>query len=113
MINHYFSYLPNEYSSFVSMCEDCIACNTQHTLTIIGLTLELYRDKYGVLPPSLDALAPEFIDSVPVNPFDLKSFTYEMTDTEIIIRGGNGINKNNGAIETTYSEWRAPKQRSK
>ena len=110
-INH--NIFTNEYSSFVLLYEICVVCNTQNTLTIIGLTLELYREKYGVLPETLDALVPEFIASVPVNPFDLQPFIYEMTDTEIIIRGGSGIDKTNGNNEITYSEWHAPRQRSK
>ncbi len=40
--------------------------------------LELYRDRYGDYPESLEALVPEFLTQVPLNPFDGKPLRYEI-----------------------------------
>ncbi len=40
--------------------------------------LELYRDRHGDYPATLEALVPEFLDQVPLNPFDGEAMRYEI-----------------------------------
>jgi hypothetical protein len=46
-------------------------------LTRVTLALARYRLAHGRLPETLGALAPEFLDGVPVDPFTEKPFIYE------------------------------------
>lgn len=41
-----------------------------------GIAVELFRRKYGKLPDKLSELVPEFLPSVPVDPFDMKELRY-------------------------------------
>jgi hypothetical protein len=42
----------------------------------IGLALAAYRDDHGTFPATLDALAPDYLKSVPVDPFTDQAFCY-------------------------------------
>jgi hypothetical protein len=52
---------------------------------IAMLAAERYRRKHGKLPGSLDALVPNYISSVPLDPFDAKPLRYRQFDRGIII----------------------------
>ena len=43
---------------------------------VIGLACELYRSRHGRYPANLAALAPEFLDKLPPDPFTGKPFVY-------------------------------------
>jgi hypothetical protein len=47
---------------------------------IIGLSCELYRSARGRYPSGLDELAPEFLETVPLDPFTGKPFHYKLRD---------------------------------
>jgi len=44
-----------------------------------GLALRRYYDDHGALPPSLSALAPQYLAAVPVDPFDGKPLRYDQS----------------------------------
>ena len=48
-----------------------------------AVAIERYRRKHGTLPPTLDALVPDFLPSVPVNVYDGQPLTYEPGPIEI------------------------------
>ncbi len=48
-------------------------------LTRLDLALRCYQLEHGKLPESLDVLAPEYLKTVPVDPFTGKPFGYEAT----------------------------------
>lgn len=48
-----------------------------------ALAVERYRLKYRSLPPSLEAMVPEFMDAVPIDPFDGRPIRY-------LLREGGG-----------------------
>jgi hypothetical protein len=47
----------------------------------LGIALELYSRKKGHYPETLQKLVPDFIQSVPLDPFTEKPISYENTDT--------------------------------
>ena len=61
-----------------------------------ALAIERYRLKYQFLPASLEDLVPEFIDTVPLDPFDGKPIRYLLRDTggyTLYIIGEDGIDQ--------------------
>ncbi len=44
--------------------------------SILSLTLRLYRVEHGAYPISLDALVPDYVDALPIDPFSGKPFIY-------------------------------------
>ena len=48
-----------------------------------AVAIERYRRMHGTLPPTLDALVPDFLPSVPVNVYDGKPLAYEPGPIEI------------------------------
>ena len=50
-----------------------------------GLALKLYKQKNGACPDTLDKLAPEFIDNVPVDPCTGKPLVYRKSDSGFIL----------------------------
>jgi hypothetical protein len=49
---------------------------TQRRLTIAAIALERYRLHNGQSPPDLDALVPQFLSAVPVDPMSARPFGY-------------------------------------
>jgi hypothetical protein len=47
-------------------------------VTETGIALRRYQLKHAAMPPGLDALVPEFLDSVPLDPIDLKPLRYRL-----------------------------------
>jgi len=45
----------------------------------VGLALKLYKQKSGTYPDTLDRLTPEFMESIPVDPFTGKPLVYRKT----------------------------------
>lgn len=48
-----------------------------------AVAIERYRRTHGTLPPTLDALVPDFLPSVPVNVYDGKPLAYQPGPIEI------------------------------
>jgi hypothetical protein len=56
-----------------------------HRLTRVGIAATAYRLKNGKLPASLESLTPEFIPSIPVDPFDGKSMRMKVDGPDLLI----------------------------
>lgn len=59
--------------------------------TKVAISCELYRRKHGELPESLNVLVPEFLESVPNDPFDGKPLRYNKEKKIIYSVGENLI----------------------
>ncbi len=55
------------------------------TLQIVALKIELFRQKYGRLPETLNDLVPEFMESVPLDPMDGKTLRYQKGTIEACV----------------------------
>jgi len=49
-----------------------------------GIAVELFRRKYGKLPDKLSELVPEFLPSIPVDPFDMKELRYVKGELDFV-----------------------------
>jgi hypothetical protein len=52
---------------------------------IVGLAAERYRLAHSQWPDSLSSLVPEFLDRVPLDPYDAKSLRYRRLDDGVVI----------------------------
>jgi hypothetical protein len=59
--------------------------DARHAGAVIALALARFRVKYDRLPKDLDALTPEFLTVVPIDPFDGKPMKYTTTDTGVVV----------------------------
>lgn len=55
-------------------------CETNINATKIALALNIYKNKHGQFPETLDVLAPEILKEIPVDLTDGKPFEYKKTD---------------------------------
>lgn len=53
--------------------------------TLLTVALERYRETYDAVPQTLDELVPEFIDAIPVDPFDGQALRYVVSDQDYAI----------------------------
>lgn len=60
--------------------------------TTLAIAIERYRRVHGKLPPSLDDVAPDYIDSVPLDLFTSKKLLYHY-DEETYVVYSTGINR--------------------
>lgn len=60
-----------------------------------GIALRRYQLKHGAMPPDLDALVPEFLDAVPLDPIDLKPLRYHLNPDgwQLYSIGKNGLDE--------------------
>ena len=67
--------------------------------TDIAIAIERFRRKHGRLPENLDALVPDFLEKVPLDPFDDRPMRFKSADGVILIYsvGADGID--NGGVE--------------
>lgn len=72
-------FLPLLMPSFRGANDVKWAIRTNHDLERIALALAAHRIDYGRYPESLNALAPEYIDSIPEDHFNNQSLHYELT----------------------------------
>jgi hypothetical protein len=54
----------------------------QRRLALVALALERFRLKSGSLPRTLEELLPEYLETVPVDPFDGRPMGYELQPQE-------------------------------
>jgi len=59
----------------------------------VGLSLEAYRAQAGTYPDSLDALVPEMLPKLPLDPFSGRPFHYRRSGKEVVVYsvGRNGV----------------------
>ncbi len=73
---------PHYYYSSHSVCQygrtaiDIAAARSSIRMAKCGLAAELYRRKYSDYPDKLEQLVPEFLDKIPIDPLNGKSFHY-------------------------------------
>ena len=66
-----------------------------------AIALRLYCMKHGAYPDSLDALVPEFLDKLPLDPFSGKPYVYRRDGSGFVVYsvGHNGVD--DGGVEVT------------
>ena len=67
------------------LCERIAAHEAQVEICRVGLGLKLFKQKNGAYPDTLDKLAPEFLDTIPVDPFTGKALIYRKADAGFIL----------------------------
>jgi hypothetical protein len=68
--------------------------------TRTGLACKIYKNKYGRYPENLDALVPEILDRVPIDPFTDKPLVYKLTSDEVLIYSLGSNEKDDGGRQT-------------
>lgn len=68
--------------------------------TRAGLACKMYKKKSGHYPESLDALVPEFLDKVPVDPFTGQPLIYRLQDGGVLIYSMGSNRKDDGGRGT-------------
>ena len=85
---------PNYYTKFFS--DELISISRLRTAQA-ALAVRRYRLKNGKLPDSLSNLVPEFLESVPSDPFDGKELRYKKLDSGFVIYSvGEDLTDNSG-----------------
>ena len=74
-----------------------------------ALAVERYRLKYGRAPARLDDVAPEFIEGVPVDPFDGKALRYERKEKGYVVYSVGENGKDDGGREYSGEKRRGPR----
>jgi len=71
------------------------------SVTRLVVALNRYEMRNGKLPEALEQLVPEYIDSVPRDPYDGKPFRYDR-NKEIVYSVGKNLKDEGGSIERAY-----------
>jgi hypothetical protein len=76
----------------------------------VGLALKLFKQKTGAYPETLDKLAPEFLDSIPVDPFTGKALVYRKVDDGFLLYslGQNRRNDGGKPQDKSSKAWPPP-----
>jgi len=79
----------------------------QRLTILVGIAVERYRQAHGRFPDQLTDLAPEFLDAVPLDPFDDQPLRYRAEDTGVIIYslGADGIDHKGRRYDDTGSDF--------
>jgi len=93
--------------------DSLVTKNAEHDAAIavarVGLGLKLFKQKNGVYPDTLDKLAPEFLDAIPVDPFTGKALIYRKTDAGFILYSlGKNQQDDNGTPPPPKWDDKAP-----
>ena len=81
--------------SMVRIHEKMKEIRSRQQAAIMALCIELYCQKYGKLPESLNDLVPEFIDEIYLDPFTGKPLRYLKGDYQVIVNDyRNGLSPN-------------------
>jgi len=67
--------------------------------TLLVVALELYRLRQGAYPESLDALVPDYLPEMPLDPFAGKAFRYRRTDDNFRLYSVGQNMKDDGGVE--------------
>jgi hypothetical protein len=65
--------------------EQAALAEARHDSAVIAVALAHYRLDHGNLPPSLNALVPQYIDDVPADPFDGKPMRFVLHGPDCVI----------------------------
>jgi hypothetical protein len=63
----------------------CATADARHAAALVALAAARFQAKYGRLPKDLEALVPEFLTMVPLDPFDGKPVKYETTAAGVVV----------------------------
>lgn len=85
-------------STYLQLLEVYQDLYTAEQLTLVALALYEYRLREGKLPDSLDALVPDYFDSLPVDPYGGAHFRYQPHDEHrfILYSIGSGFEDDGG-----------------
>ena len=75
------------------------ALETQIRLVETAMAVEQFRNVRGQLPPSLKELVPQFLKSVPADPFTAEPLRYRLSDKGYVIYGVDSDGRDNGGCE--------------
>lgn len=64
--------------NFTRAAQKCVRNETQRRLTITAIALERHRLRNGKLPEELDALMPQFLSTVPIDPMSGQPLRYRL-----------------------------------
>jgi len=64
-----YSFRGLRYTSTISSIKSYLAPSAHSSIAQTGIALYLYGQDHGTFPETLEALVPEYLDTVPVNPF--------------------------------------------
>lgn len=83
-----------------------VARNAAHDAAVdvarVGLGLKLYKQKNGAYPDTLDKLAPEFLEKIPVDPFTGKALIYRKAGEGFVLYSvGPDLKDDNGTPRPT------------
>ena len=80
--------------------------NLRKDATIVAIALEQYRRTLGDWPGSLDELVPNFMDSIPADPFDDGPLKYQVgADGPVIYSIGTDRNDDGGRASKYAKNW--------
>ena len=64
--------------------------------TLLVAAVEWYATENDVFPTQLDDLVPNYLETLPVDPFTGESFSYDFTDTDYILYSAGADMEDNG-----------------
>ncbi|QQE12156.1 hypothetical protein JD969_01375 [Planctomycetota bacterium] len=91
---------------FASTTERYTIAQASINTTIVALALQRYKLAYNEYPPTLDKLVPDYLISIPIDPFDRSPLRYiydDQTQTAVIYATGPDTLDNNGRAFTSQA----------
>ena len=81
---------------------------THLDLARVALAVERYRLATGALPAALDALVPQYLKEVPLDPFDGHPIRYTRQTSGYVLYGVDTDGQDNGGREQTEEDREVP-----
>jgi hypothetical protein len=72
---------------------------TQRKAAIVAVAIEQFRKQTGELPGSLDDLTPDFIESIPADPFNGQALRYRIEPDQYLVYGIGDNGQDDGGTE--------------
>ena len=70
---------------FLELPKACAKADARHATAVAALALARFQAKHKQLPKDLEALVPEYLTVVPLDPFDGKPLKYETTASGVAV----------------------------
>ena len=86
-------------------------CNTitVQRAVLIEIALAMYRADHGEYPATLDGLAPDYLDALPLDPYAMQPFTYRPNGLEKPLGGCGGFARQRDSAAHAAAVERWPK----